>query len=78
MLIKSIVNIQNWAESERKFRKWEHIVIRGHQQERSMFVRMATNGVIWGRGVKFEWTWNFETVESEPLAAQTAALIPEN
>jgi hypothetical protein len=55
MLIKSIVNIQDWAQSERKFRKLEHIVIiRGHQQERCMFVRMSTNGVIWGREVKFE------------------------
>jgi len=55
MLIKSIVNIQDWAESEMKFRKWEHIaIIRRHQQERCMFARMSTNGVIWGREVKFE------------------------
>jgi len=46
MLIKWIVNIQDWAESERKFQKWEHeVIIRGHQKERSMFVCMFTNGL---------------------------------
>jgi len=73
MLIKSIVTIQDWAESERKLQKWEHLVIiGGHQKARSMFVGVSTNGV------KFEWTWNLETVASELLAAQIAALIPVN
>jgi len=54
MLIKSILNVQDWTESERKFRKWNNvIIIWGYQKECSMFVCISKKGVIWGCGVKF-------------------------
>lgn len=77
MLNESIVNIQDWAEKERKFRKWEHVlIIGGHQEEGSVFVCVSKNGDIRGRAGIFEWTWNLETVESKLLTGQPVALIP--